>query len=87
MALKKEKLGVGKPSIDLEGAWVDDSMGDGYNFLWGIPTNHESKVLNGTLVHTSYVVAVRGNVVETKRSVYNILSWDKDKIHPQAELF
>lgn len=87
MALKKEPLGQGKPIIDLNKAWVDDSMGDGCNFLWGRPVNHPVENLNDTLVWTSYIVAVRGNVVETKRSVYNVLSWDKDKIHPQAELF
>lgn len=87
MALKKEKLGGDKPRIDLKDAWVDVSMGSGFEFLWGIPVNHPTETLNGTLVHTSYIVAVRGNEVETKRSVYKVLNWDDSKVHPQAELF
>lgn len=84
---KKEKLGLGKPIIDINKAWIDDSMGSGCNFLWGIPTNHENETMNGKTIHTSYIVAIQGNLVETKRAVYNVLSWDEKKIHPQAELF
>lgn len=87
MALKKEKLGAGKPMVDLKSAWVDISMGPNCEFLWGIPTNHEIEALNGKTIHTSYIVAIVGNVVETKRAVYNVLSWDEKKIHPQGEMF
>lgn len=84
---RKPALGVGMPQLTLREAWVDDSMGNGRNFLWGIAVDHPDVMLEGKTVHTSYIVAVRGNVVETKRAVYNILSWDTAKIHPQGELF
>lgn len=87
MALKKEKLRGAKPIIDLKDAWVDTSLGEGFEFLWGRPTNHETPSFNGTLVHTSYIVEMRGDVVETKRSVYNILNWDESKLPVQTELF
>lgn len=84
---KKPELGTGKNKINIEQAWIDDSMGEGFNFLWGKPVDHPREVWNGKLIHTSYIQAVRGNLVETKYSVYNVLSWDEKKIHPQAELF
>ncbi|MEG0886724.1 MAG: hypothetical protein RSH52_36465, partial [Janthinobacterium sp.] len=80
-------LGEGKPQLTLKEAWIDTSMGDNRNFLWGIAVNHPDETFNDKKTHTSYIVAVRGNVVETKRAVYNILSWDAAKIHPQGELF
>lgn len=87
MALKKEKLRGAKATIHLKDAWVDTSLGVGFEFLWGRPTDHEIPAFNGTLVHTSYIVEMRGDVVETKRSVYNILNWDESKLPAQPELF
>lgn len=86
MTLKKEKPSA-KLTVDLKDAWIDVSMGKGCEFLWGIPVNHPSELMNGKITHTSYIVSLNGNVVETKRSVYNILNWDENKVHPQAELF
>ncbi len=87
MALKKEKRPSNKPVVDLKDAWIDSSMGKDCRFLWGRPTNHDIGALNGTLVHTSFIVAIEGNVVETKRSVYNILNWEKKPVAVQTELF
>jgi hypothetical protein len=76
-----------KANVDIKDAWVDDSMGNGFNFLWGVPVNHPTASINGKLVHTSFIVKVEGSIVETKHNVYNILNWNEAKVHPQGELF
>lgn len=43
--------------------------------------------LNGTLVTTGKILAMRGNLVETNQYVYNVLSWDLSNISRQMELF
>jgi hypothetical protein len=76
-----------KAKVDIKDAWIDTSMGAKNHFLWGKPVNHPTESINGSLVHTSFIVKVEGNVVETKHNVYNVLNWDEKKLSPQAELF
>lgn len=89
MATKSRRLGVdGKQIIDIKEAWIDKSYTKPhYEFLWGRPENHPIESLNGIKIHTSPIKRVDGNLVETMNSIYNVLSWDEKKIHPQAELF
>lgn len=87
MALKKEKLSSVKPKVQIKDAWVDVSLGKGYNFLWGIPIDHPNESLNGNIVHTSYIVSIKDDIVETKRSIYKVLSWDTKKLPLQLDLF
>ena len=75
------------PTLTLKDAWIDESMGPRHNFLWGTAVDHPDEKFNDKRVHSSYIIKVEGNVVETKRAVYNILNWDTTKVHPQGELF
>lgn len=88
---RQAKREVGKSSVktnvDIKDAWIDTTMGPGCNFLWGRPVNHPNESINGVHVHTSFIVKVEGNVVETKHNIYNVLNWNEKKDHPQAELF
>lgn len=85
---KSRRMTMGKITVDIENAWIDTSFTKPhYKMLRGRPVNHPNDSINGILIHTSPIVRTEGNLVETRNTVYNVLSWDEQKVHPQMELF
>lgn len=71
---------VGKPVVDIEQAFVFGGS------LWGYPKNYpqehvhpeaEHGISGVKLIRTSTIVSIQHDLVETLRTIYNVLSWDE----------
>jgi hypothetical protein len=83
--VKKPEFGPGKRRVDVVDAFIENQ--GSYDVLVSRPKNLPMEWLNGTLVTTGKILAMRGNLVETNQYVYNVLSWDLSNISRQMELF
>lgn len=46
--------------------------------LIGYPVNHPRGRLNDKLVQTSTIIDIDGDKVETRNTIYDVMSWDPD---------
>jgi hypothetical protein len=72
-----------KPIVDIEDALLGPYWGTTSILLFGSPRNHPKVHLNGVDMHSSTVLAVRGDRVETKNTIYNVLNW---RTQPTSEI-
>lgn len=66
---------VNKPIVDIYDAAIHEWFGSGKDILCGTPINHPNQSLNGKDMHSSAIVRVDGNTVETRNTIYNVLDW------------
>ncbi len=65
-----------KPVVDIKEASLGPFWGSGPEVLYGLVVNHPRSELNEKpLFHSSRVVRVDGDTVETLNTVYNVISW------------
>lgn len=76
---------VSKPIVDIQDAFVCGPS------LWGYPVNYPQshvpdghRVTNGKMIRTSTIIKVQGDIVETERTIYNVLNWD-DSLLPRPQ--
>jgi hypothetical protein len=83
--VEKPEFGPGKRRVDVTDAYIQ--IQSKFDVLVCRPQNYYLDWLNGSLVTTGPILAKRGNLVETRQNVYNVLSWDENKTPRQLELF
>lgn len=67
-----------KPEVDITDASIIKWHGSDKEVLVGIPINHPNQYLNGQEIRSSAIVKIEGNTVETRNTLYNVLSWHQN---------
>lgn len=65
-----------KRIVDIDDASIGVYWGDN-QVLYGVPRNHPREYLNGKVIHSSAILRINGDEVETLNTVYKIKSWKK----------